>query len=333
MVTLDLLGHGRSDRPADPLVLLDDGLRRAGRRAARPPRRRAGRHRRHVAGRQRVARGGGAGARSGSRGLLLEMPVLDNALEAGIMAFAPLLLRRPLPAAHRLGPALGHPAGPARPRAVLGRDRARHLRPAGRHRWPPPCTASSSAGSRRRRRSGAPIEAPALVVGHPADPIHPAADAAMLAEEMPNATLRAGPQHPGVARRARAAQRRWRPTSRVVLATRPPRAPPRRRTPLTGQNGRVPLYRDEAVVLRTHKLGEADRIITLLTRQHGRVRAVARGRAAYDLALGLAARAVHPRRPPARRGPQPRHDHPGRDDRPLPRPARARLRPLHRPAP
>jgi DNA repair protein RecO (recombination protein O) len=39
----------------------------------------------------------------------------------------------------------------------------------------------------------------------------------------------------------------------------------------------VPLYRDEAVVLRTHKLGEADRIITLLTRQHGRVRAVARG--------------------------------------------------------
>jgi DNA repair protein RecO (recombination protein O) len=39
----------------------------------------------------------------------------------------------------------------------------------------------------------------------------------------------------------------------------------------------VPLYRDEAVVLRTHKLGEADRIITLLTRQHGRVRAVAKG--------------------------------------------------------
>ncbi len=30
-------------------------------------------------------------------------------------------------------------------------------------------------------------------------------------------------------------------------------------------------------MLRTHKLGEADRIITLLTRAHGRVRAVARG--------------------------------------------------------
>jgi DNA repair protein RecO (recombination protein O) len=37
------------------------------------------------------------------------------------------------------------------------------------------------------------------------------------------------------------------------------------------------LYRDRAVVLRQHKLGEADRIITLLTRQHGLVRAVAKG--------------------------------------------------------
>ena len=37
------------------------------------------------------------------------------------------------------------------------------------------------------------------------------------------------------------------------------------------------LYRDEAIVLRTQKLGEADRIITLLTREHGRIRAVAKG--------------------------------------------------------
>ena len=37
------------------------------------------------------------------------------------------------------------------------------------------------------------------------------------------------------------------------------------------------LYRDEAVVLRTHKLGEADRIITFLTKDHGQVRAVAKG--------------------------------------------------------
>ena len=37
------------------------------------------------------------------------------------------------------------------------------------------------------------------------------------------------------------------------------------------------LYRDDAVVLRVQKLGESDRIITLLTRRYGRVRAVARG--------------------------------------------------------
>ncbi len=37
------------------------------------------------------------------------------------------------------------------------------------------------------------------------------------------------------------------------------------------------LYRDEAIVLRTQKLGEADRIITLLTREHGRIRGVAKG--------------------------------------------------------
>lgn len=37
------------------------------------------------------------------------------------------------------------------------------------------------------------------------------------------------------------------------------------------------LYRDDAIVLRTHPLGEADRIVTLLTRRHGKVRAVAKG--------------------------------------------------------
>jgi DNA repair protein RecO (recombination protein O) len=39
----------------------------------------------------------------------------------------------------------------------------------------------------------------------------------------------------------------------------------------------MPLYRDEGVVLRTHKLGEADRIVTILTRTRGKVRAVAKG--------------------------------------------------------
>lgn len=39
----------------------------------------------------------------------------------------------------------------------------------------------------------------------------------------------------------------------------------------------MPLYRDEAVVLRAFPLGEADRIVVLLTKQHGKVRAVAKG--------------------------------------------------------
>jgi DNA repair protein RecO (recombination protein O) len=37
------------------------------------------------------------------------------------------------------------------------------------------------------------------------------------------------------------------------------------------------LYRDEAIVLKTIKLGEADRIVTVFTRGHGKVRAVAKG--------------------------------------------------------
>ena len=37
------------------------------------------------------------------------------------------------------------------------------------------------------------------------------------------------------------------------------------------------LYRDEAVVVRTYKLGEADRIVVLFTRDRGKVRAVAKG--------------------------------------------------------
>jgi DNA repair protein RecO (recombination protein O) len=39
----------------------------------------------------------------------------------------------------------------------------------------------------------------------------------------------------------------------------------------------VSLYRDDGIVLRTQKLGEADRIITVLTRRCGRIRAVAKG--------------------------------------------------------
>lgn len=39
----------------------------------------------------------------------------------------------------------------------------------------------------------------------------------------------------------------------------------------------MPTYRDTGIVLRTHKFGEADRVVVMLTRDHGKVRAVARG--------------------------------------------------------
>jgi len=39
----------------------------------------------------------------------------------------------------------------------------------------------------------------------------------------------------------------------------------------------VSLYRDNGVVLRTYRLGEADRIVVLFTERHGKVRAVAKG--------------------------------------------------------
>jgi len=51
----------------------------------------------------------------------------------------------------------------------------------------------------------------------------------------------------------------------------------------------MPLIETEAIVLRTHRLGEADKIVSLLTRQLGRCRAVAKGafsrRGRYGAAL------------------------------------------------
>jgi len=46
---------------------------------------------------------------------------------------------------------------------------------------------------------------------------------------------------------------------------------------ISGKNQVMPVYRDEAIVLRTQRLGEADRIVTMLSKQHGQIRAVAKG--------------------------------------------------------
>jgi len=185
VVAVDLLGHGRSDRPNDPkmysmtafaeqvVALLD-----------------------HLGAEQAVIGGTSLGANVSLevadtapervKGLLLDMPVLDNALEAGLIAFAPLMF-----AARFL------------PLSITALRAATKLVPRGyvpfwagivldtMNQRPGPMAATihgiffgriaPPTGLRKQ------IQAPAMVVGHPRDPIHPWADAAMLAEEMPAA--------------------------------------------------------------------------------------------------------------------------------------------------
>lgn len=182
VVTVDLLGHGRSDRPEDPLIysmtafadqvvgLLD-----------------------HLGIESAVIGGTSLGANvslevaveapARVRGLILEMPVLNNALEAGLIAFAPLL------AVARMAPfavSAVRTVTRAVPRGLVpfwvgvGLDTL-NQRPAALAAAVHGIFFGRIAPSSAQRTA---IEVPALVVGHPHDPIHPAADAAMLAEEL-----------------------------------------------------------------------------------------------------------------------------------------------------
>ena len=185
VVTVDLLGHGRSDRPLDPkeysmtafgeqvVALLD-----------------------HLGADEAVVGGTSLGsnvslevadaAPGRVRGLLLEMPVLDNALEAGLIAFGPLMfLARFVPVSITVTRKLAKLV----PRGVVPFWTGIALDTLDQR--PAPMAAAIhgiffgriAPASKRRRQ----IQAPALVIGHPRDPIHPAADAAMLADELPNA--------------------------------------------------------------------------------------------------------------------------------------------------
>ena len=185
VVTLDLLGHGRSDRPEDPkeysmtawgeqvVALLD-----------------------HLGAETAVIGGTSLGANVSLevaaiapervQGLLLEMPVLDNAVEAGILAFAPLLfMARFFPPGVRLMAGAARRV-PRRPAGFWGSIVLDTLdqRPASMAAVIHGIFFGRVAPSSRLRKQ---IEAPALVIGHPRDPIHLAADALMVAEEMPNA--------------------------------------------------------------------------------------------------------------------------------------------------
>ena len=55
------------------------------------------------------------------------------------------------------------------------------------------------------------------------------------------------------------------------------------------------LYRDTGVVLRHYQLGEADRIVVLLTEEHGKVRGRRQGRTPHDLQVRGPAGADEPR--------------------------------------
>jgi pimeloyl-ACP methyl ester carboxylesterase len=182
VITVDLLGHGRSDRPADPLLysmtafgeqvigLLD-----------------------HLGADRAVLGGTSLGANVSVeaaviapervQGLLVEMPVLDNAVEAGILAFAPLLfVSRFLPftvtGARMLSRAV--PRGVVPFWVGIGLDTL-DQRPAAMAATVHGLFFGRVAPSSKLRRG---IEAPALVVGHQRDPVHPAADAEMLADEL-----------------------------------------------------------------------------------------------------------------------------------------------------
>lgn len=183
VVTLDLLGHGRSDRPEDPrlysvtafaeqVVGLLDELGAAG----------------------AVVGGTSLGANVSLevaalapdrvRGLLCEMPVLDNALEAGILTFGPMLFwARFVPVTVRAVRRLTRvvPRGLVPFWAGIALDTC-DQRPEAMAATIHGIFFGRIAPSSATRRA---IEAPAMVVGHPSDPIHPAADAAMLAAELP----------------------------------------------------------------------------------------------------------------------------------------------------
>lgn len=185
VICLDLLGHGRSDRPEDlrlysmPLfarqvvALLD-----------------------HLEQEAAVVGGTSLGANVAlelavssserARGLFIEMPVLDNALPAMAGAFTPVLL----------GLRLGRPAFELVSRVTSLLPRTNYLVDIGldwvRQR-PGPSGAvleglllGETAPHREQRVK---IEQPALIVGHTRDPVHPFSDSGMLAEELANGRL------------------------------------------------------------------------------------------------------------------------------------------------
>ncbi|HLY49202.1 MAG TPA: alpha/beta fold hydrolase [Solirubrobacteraceae bacterium] len=122
------------------------------------------------------------------RGMIIEMPVLDHAIPACAVAFTPLLFALTVGEPLMKGLALAVRA--------LPRSRAPFLIELALDsiaQDPGPSGAilqgilfGRTAPEHLRRQK---IEVPALVIGHPRDPIHPFSDADMLAAELPNGRL------------------------------------------------------------------------------------------------------------------------------------------------
>ncbi len=186
-ITIDLLGHGESDRPrdmwrysmgafAEQVIALMD----------------------HLQLEQAVVMGTSLGANTALevasraperlRGMVLEMPVLDNALLASALTFTPLLVALTFGEPAMKALARGARAVPQRLLPYYGNVMLDVIR-----QEPGPGGAllqglffGRVAPHRSERRT---FTMPALVLGHRRDPVHPFSDAGQLAEELPNARL------------------------------------------------------------------------------------------------------------------------------------------------
>lgn len=186
-ITIDLLGHGESDRPRDMWRYSMGAF--AGQVIALMD---------HLQLEQAVVMGTSLGANTALevasraperlRAMVLEMPVLDNALLASALTFTPLLVALTFgePAMKALARAAR--AVPQRLLPYYGNVVLDVIR-----QEPGPGGAllqglffGRVAPHRSERRT---FTMPALVLGHRRDPVHPFSDAGQLAEELPNARL------------------------------------------------------------------------------------------------------------------------------------------------
>jgi pimeloyl-ACP methyl ester carboxylesterase len=185
VITVDLLGHGASDKPTDMRAYSMSSF--ADQVAALID---------HLGVDRPVVGGTSLGANTAlemaarhprvARGLFIEMPVLDNALVAAGVLFLPILvtLRVAKPVLRGVA-ALTNRI----PRTNFFVDMMLDWT-----RRPPEASEAVLEGllfgrTAPPREERELITVPALVIGHPADPLHPFTDSDMVAEELPRARL------------------------------------------------------------------------------------------------------------------------------------------------